>query len=1270
MIEVIKSNNELCTGCNRCVRECPMEMACVTYQEDDGAIKVRIDQNQCISCGRCITACKHDARYFADDTERFFDDLSAGVPISLIVAPAVRTNVPEYKRLFTYLKQLGINMIYDVSLGADICIWAHIKYIEKTDGAPIITQPCPAIVTYCEMYHLDLLKRLSPVQSPMACASIYMKEYQGINDRIAAISPCIAKSNEFEETGLAEYNITFSALQIYIEDKGIILPEEETGFDHEDSGLGSLFPMPGGLQENIEYFMGKKLHIAKAEGFDVYEKLNTYAQTPEEFLPDIYDVLNCAEGCNIGSASAHERSVFEIDKTMDASRKKATAERNREHYEEVYKEYDKRFDLSKFLRVYMPKHHQYPTITSADIKHAFDILGKTDYEKQHIDCGACGSDTCYAMARKISLRVNITENCIFKSKDDAKTEHENSMHVLEQLSEMEKLREADERMRIMLAVNPNMSVLFDSNFRVVDFNPAVMNFLGFNTREEMIDGFFERVMRNMPKNMTDGAPTVSILDRLRATVEKGSEIFETEIYLDGRKSILSIELRKIPYEYGFAIIAFAYDITDMRNRETELLLVQELNELQLTKMDLMVQAANIGLWDMEVVRVDPTNPENMLIYSEVFRSMLGYTNEVDFPNKIKSWIDLLHPEDKERSLEAFKNHLIDKTGETPYSLEYRLRKKNGEYAYFHAYGETIRDKNGDPLRVGGALMDLTEQKKQEELSKAFARQKAEAESQAKSTFLATMSHEIRTPMNAIIGMTTIGRMSDDVNKKSDALEKIDIASKHMLGVINDILDFSKIESGKFELSPDNFEYEKMLKNIVDIVNLRMDERRQKFYISIDKDLPNTFYGDDQRLSQVITNLLTNASKFTPEEGTIRLDTELLSVDDGVVDADGDVDSAGGDADAVSSAGGARKKYRLQISIEDSGIGITDEQKARLFNSYEQAEADTTRKFGGTGLGLPISKRIVELMDGEIWVESEPEKGSKFIFTITLEAGDVGADEKRRQLDKSVNWENIRVLVIDDEPEIRELFVRVSEKLNFSCDVAADGEEATKFLDHAEDYDIYFVDWRLPDMNGAEIVRRINSKKANNPIAIIFSSTDWSVIEDEARSVGADRFIPKPLFPSMIVDVINEHMGSEAALSGQDVMSLDDDDFSGYTILLAEDVEINREIVMSLLEPTNLTIDCAEDGIKAVEMFTAAPEKYSMIFMDIQMPEMDGYEATQKIRSSGVPRAETIPIIAMTANVFREDIEKCENAGMDAHVGKPINIDDVFAQLRRYMSGKK
>jgi len=521
-----------------------------------------------------------------------------------------------------------------------------------------------------------------------------------------------------------------------------------------------------------------------------------------------------------------------------------------------------------------------------------------------------------------------------------------------------------------------------------------------------------------------------------------------------------------------------------------------------------------------------------------------------------------------------------------------------------------------------------------------AKSRADAESRQKSAFLANMSHEMRTPMNAIIGMTAIGMSAADMERMKYCFGKIEDASKHLLGVINDVLDMSKIEADKLELSSVSFDFERMLQKVVNVVNFRVEERQQKFYVKIDKDMPHILIGDEQRLSQVIANLLSNAVKFTPEGGTITLDSRIISEENDLC--------------------------RLEVSVADTGIGITDEQKARLFQTFEQAEAGTSRKFGGTGLGLAISKRIVEMMGGEIGVESVPGCGSTFRFTFQMKRD---AKHRKRLLPEGVNWKNLRIFAVDDEPEIREFFVNMSADLEIACQVAASGEEASEMLAREDNCDIYFLDWKLPGMNGIELARNIQGKSARKPIVIIFSSTDWSHIEDDARAAGVDKFLPKPLFQSDIVELIHECLGSgKAEKRGE--KDREPLDFSGFSILLVEDIEINRVIVKALLKKTQAHIEYAENGGRAVEMFRAAPDKYDMIFMDLQMPEMDGYEATRRIRALDVPKAGTIPIIAMTANVFREDIEKCLEAGMNGHVGKPFELDDLLQQMRRYLSHRE
>jgi len=1185
-----------------------------------------------------------------------------------MAAPAIRTNIPEWKNLFAWLKQLGVNKIYDVSLGADICIWGYIRYIEQNPSAPVITQPCPVIVSYCEKYRQNLLKRLSPVHSPMACCSIYMKEYEGITDRIAAFSPCIAKTNEFADTGLAQYNITFAMLVDYIEKNKIKLPKKQAGFDHNESGLGSIFPMPGGLMENINFFTEKKLSIDKAEGITVYKALDTYAESPAELLPQVFDVLNCHNGCNVGTACTHAGNIFRINREMDGRRKAATENYDKDYFDDLYKKYDERFSLPLFLRVYNPVDIALPSLSDEDIENAYALLDKTDDEMKHVDCGACGSDTCYGMARKIALGVNIPVNCIVKAMNDAKAEHVKNIAAQEQLDLMEKMRTADDRMRVMLdstplgahfwdedmnivdcnlaaarlfnmndkqeyikryfdltpefqpdgalsrdklrhviekarkegstrlewmrqtldgesipveltlvsvahqdknlvagycrdirehkrmlqeldhtasqlasalekaetavrssesaqittaamfGANPQMNVLFNQHFKAVDCNPAAVNFMGFDNKKEALKGFLERLAHNMPVFQSNGHPSVSIGEKLTAASKKGHAKFETEVILDGETRTVAVQLIRIPYENGTGVVAYLIDMTDVHEREKELTHARELNELQLAKLDLVVKASKIGLWDMQIVRDDPVNPNNKFMWSDEFRHMVGYTDESDFPNILSSWSDKLHPEDKERTLQAFANHMLDITGQTPYDVEYRLKKKNGDYAYYRASGETIRDEKGNPLRVAGALIDVTETKNIL-LDSQKQKLEAEAANQAKSSFLSTMSHEIRTPMNAILGITEIQLQNEYLDPGvREGFEKIYTSGDMLLSIINDILDLSKIEAGKFELISDRYEIASMVSDTAQLNMMRIGSKTIAFELNVDENMPADLEGDELRVKQILNNLLSNAFKYT-SSGTVTLNVYAE-------DIPGNIDDV-----------------YLVVSVSDTGQGMSKEQVATLFDEYSRFNMQTNRSTEGTGLGMSITNNLLKMMNGDISVQSEPGIGST--FTVRL--------------------------------------------LQRRCNNAVLGEEMARNLHQ-------FRSHSRAQLRRAQITRE-----------------------------------PMPYGSVLIVD----------------------------------DVETNIYVAQGLMTPYELYIDTADSGYAAIEKIKAG-KVYDIIFMDHMMPKLDGVETAKILRGMGYYQ----PIVALTANAVGGQSDIFLANGFDDFVSKPIDIRQLNIILNKFIRDKQ
>ena len=549
--------------------------------------------------------------------------------------------------------------------------------------------------------------------------------------------------------------------------------------------------------------------------------------------------------------------------------------------------------------------------------------------------------------------------------------------------------------------------------------------------------------------------------------------------------------------------------------------------------------------------------------------------------------------------------------------------------YFRGTASYFLDKDGNKIGYIIVTTDVTEIE--------IARKNAENANRAKSEFLSNMSHEMRTPMNAIIGMTTIGYNAEDVEQKDYAFTKIEEASTHLLGVINDVLDMSKIEANKFDLLPGPFSFERSIQSVINVMAFRIDEKRQNLRVLIDSNIPAIVIGDEQRLRQVVTNLLSNAVKFTPEDGSIILRAKLTEIDENDL-------------------------CIIQVSVSDTGIGITEEQKKRLFTSFGQAESSISRRFGGTGLGLSISKRIVEKMDGRIWVDSEYGKGSTFTFTIKMQKGENALE---RTLLPGIDPEHVRLLAIDSSARVRSYISEIAGLLGIACHTAGDPAEAAELIQQTGRYDICFTDWSMIEKESAPLSQCIHENRLEANTVVMMSGIEWSALQSHVRLRNIDKFLPKPLFASDIIDWINACLDHREGIA-LPVVEEENDNFEKYHIMLVEDVEINREIVVVLLEETGVMIDQAVNGAEAVEKFRAAPEKYHLIFMDLQMPEMDGLEATRRIRALDNAAAKTVKIVAMTANVFREDVEKCLEAGMNDHIGKPINQNEIIAIMRKYL----
>ncbi len=671
-------------------------------------------------------------------------------------------------------------------------------------------------------------------------------------------------------------------------------------------------------------------------------------------------------------------------------------------------------------------------------------------------------------------------------------------------------------------------------------------------------------------------------------------------------------------------------------------------EREKAAMENIQAALGSGPWSMEF------NQDGEIIsciWTDVFRNMLGYQGEADFPNRLDSWSNLLHEEDKEYVMKEYWDTVRDYTGQKTYDVKYRLLTRNAGWRWFHAAGRLSRREDGSPVTFVGFFVDIDDEKKmeaqleaqREDLQNALAA--AQHANRAKTTFLNNMSHDIRTPMNAILGFTVLlAKDADHPDKVREYTRKITTSGQHLLSLINDVLDVSKIESGKVVLSIGEFTLSNMVSSVDAIIRPAAKAKGQKFEVTVTGIKNERLVGDETRINQILINLLSNAVKYTQEGGSIWFRI-------------------------IGLPQRSSQFEHIRIEVEDNGYGMTPEYLETIFDAFTRAENSTTNKVQGTGLGMAITKNIVELMGGSIHVVSEVEKGS--LFTVELELR-IPEEQVDRNFWK--NHEISRILVVDDDGDICRNVQILMEDTGVLADTALSGEEGIRQVCRAKEqnkpYHVILLDWKMPGMDGIETARRIRAVvEAHVPI-LFLTAYNWEELQEEAAQAGIDGFLAKPFFVSAFKEKILE---LHAALEdkGENNESAEQDSLEGCRFLAAEDNEINAEILLQLLELEGAVCEVAEDGQEALERFqNSAPGEFDAILMDVQMPKMNGYEATKAIRGLEREDAASVLIIAMTANAFAEDVKDALDAGMNAHIAKPVDMGLLKKTVRQYIQRRE
>ena len=608
----------------------------------------------------------------------------------------------------------------------------------------------------------------------------------------------------------------------------------------------------------------------------------------------------------------------------------------------------------------------------------------------------------------------------------------------------------------------------------------------------------------------------------------------------------------------------------------------------------------------------------------------------------------IDPADRDMVKEKFASDVISNIIQNGKSISFECRmkwKEDEEYRWNTCIIHGIVPTKSKPYNIMMLVRDINDMRLEEEKQKLAledALNQAKQASLSKGQFLSRMSHEIRTPLNAVIGYMSMGKdATGDHEKMLYCIDKSEIAAKHLLSIINDVLDISSIESGRMKIAVSDFDLKGLISEVTAVFYQQAKQKGIHFIVNVKNVTQEWVVGDSLRVNQILMNLLSNAIKFTPENGTVTLDMEQLQT--------------------------VGDKIYLSFGVKDTGIGMSEEYMSRLFQPFEQESADTAQRFGGSGLGLSITKNLIDMMGGTIKVDSRQNEGTCFRVTLYFDK----SERNETEIVKPKDYSHVRVLVVDDVEDECKYIKKILKQCNVKSDTFSSGADALKQLKRRMGteyaYDMCILDWSMPGLNGIEVAQEIRNEYGSKMPILIATAYDTTEIESVAHNAGVNRVISKPLFPSTMFDLLVSNFGKYDPQYHENTLLAD---VSGINVLLAEDNEMNMEIAVDVLQKAGITVVQAVNGQDAVEKFTKAePKSINLILMDVQMPVMNGYEATQAIRQSNHPEANTIPIIAMTANAFAEDVTEALANGMNDHISKPIDKAKLINVIAKFAAIK-